>query len=112
MSSRRPGLERGSVTQHRPHYLDPATRQRDESLSVPLTLRPLALVERPGLRRSTEAGEGRLVEYALEDLVPSSHPSVVTDPLTGVISGGHQPTVGSEPVNTLEDKKGSHNDQK
>lgn len=112
MSSRRPGLERGSVTQHRPHYVDPATRQRDEGLSVPLTLRPLAVVERPGLRRSTEAGEGRLVEYALEDLVPSSHPSVVTDPLTGVISGGHQPSVGSESISTLEGRKVSYSDQK
>jgi hypothetical protein len=112
MSSRRPGLERGSLTQHRPHYVDPATRQRDEGLSVPLTLRPLALLERPGLWRSTEAGEGRLVEYALEDLVPSSHPSVVTDPLTGVISGGHQPSVGSESVSTLEGRKVSYSDQK
>jgi hypothetical protein len=112
MSSRRSGLEGGSVTQHRPHYVDPATRQRDEGLSVPLTLRPLAVVERPGLWRSTEAGEGRLVEYALEDLVPSSHPSVVTDPLTGVISGGHQPSVGSESVSTLEGRKVSYSDQK
>ena len=112
MSSRRPGLERRPVTQHRPHYVDPATRQRDEGLSVPLTLSPLAVVKRPGLRRSTEASEGRLVEYALEDLVPSSHPSVVTDPLTGVISGGHQPSVGGEMVSTLEGRKVFYSDQK
>jgi hypothetical protein len=38
MSCCRAGLERGSVTQHRPHHVDPPTRQRDESLSVPLAL--------------------------------------------------------------------------
>jgi hypothetical protein len=41
MSSRRAGLEGGSVTQHRPQYVDPPTRQSDESLSI------LAEVERP-----------------------------------------------------------------
>jgi hypothetical protein len=50
MSSRRSGLERGSVTQHRPEDVDPPTRQGDESLSVPLALCPLAIVEGPGLR--------------------------------------------------------------
>jgi hypothetical protein len=47
MSSRRAGLERGSVTQHRPHDVDPPTRQRDESLSVPFALGPFAIVEDP-----------------------------------------------------------------
>src|SRR3712207_6557734 len=41
MSSRRTGLKRGSVTQHRPKDIDPPTRQRDQSLSVPLALSSL-----------------------------------------------------------------------
>jgi hypothetical protein len=50
MSSRRAGLEGGSVTQHRPQYVDPPTRQSDESLSMPLAFGSLAVVEDPGLR--------------------------------------------------------------
>jgi hypothetical protein len=62
MSSRRSGLECGSVAQHRPHHVDPPTRQRDEGLGVPLALCPLSIVEGSGLRRSAQAGERRLVE--------------------------------------------------
>src|SRR5215207_2106170 len=50
MSSRRAALKRSSVTQHRPHDVDPPTRQSDESLSVSLALGSLAIVEGPGLR--------------------------------------------------------------
>src|SRR5919112_3486683 len=65
MSSRRALLELGSVTQHRPHNVDPPTRQGDEGLRVPLALRPLAIVESPGLRGTAQAGKGRLVEDPL-----------------------------------------------
>jgi hypothetical protein len=50
MSSRRAGLERGSVAQHRPHDVDPPRRQRDQRLGVPLALSPLTIVEGPRLR--------------------------------------------------------------
>jgi hypothetical protein len=48
MSSRGAVLKGGSITQHRPHDVDPPTRQSDEGLGVPLALGPLALVEGPG----------------------------------------------------------------
>src|SRR5215207_5242649 len=57
MSSRRASFVGGSVTQHRPHNIDPPTRQGDESLGVPLTLGPLAIVEGPGFWRTTQAGK-------------------------------------------------------
>ena len=112
LSSRSGRVEPLAVAHHGPQHVHSASGKGDQSLAVSLALRPLAVVERPGLRRSTEAGEGRLVEYALEDLVPSSHPAVITDPLTGVISGGYQPSVGSESLSTLEGRKVSYSDQK
>ena len=65
MSSRRAGLEGSFVTQHRPHDVDPPTRQGDESLSVSLALSPLALVEGPGLHTTSQTGKRRLVEDPL-----------------------------------------------
>jgi hypothetical protein len=65
MSSCRAALKRSSVTQHRPYDVDPPTRQGDESLSVPLALGPLAIVEGPGLRTTSQAGKRRLVEDPL-----------------------------------------------
>ena len=50
MSSRRSGLECGSIKQHRPHDVYPPTRQRDERLGVPLALGSLSVIEGPGLR--------------------------------------------------------------
>src|SRR3712207_8201767 len=50
MSSRRAALKRGSIKQHRPHNIDSPTRQRDESLSVPLAFGPLAPVDGSGRR--------------------------------------------------------------
>jgi hypothetical protein len=35
MSGGRPNLQRGSVTEHRPHHVGPVARQRDERLGVP-----------------------------------------------------------------------------
>jgi hypothetical protein len=37
---------------------------------------------------------------------------VVADPLTGVVGGGYQPGVGSEPVSALEGTEISYSDQK
>jgi hypothetical protein len=62
MSSRRALLELGSVTQHRPHDVDPPTRQGDEGLRVSVALGPLAIVEGPRLCTTSQAGKGRLVE--------------------------------------------------
>ena len=79
MSSRRGGLEGRPVAQHRPQDVDPPAGERDQGLSVPLALGSLAIVERSGLRRATQAGERRLlVEDALEDLVAAAHPAMVT----------------------------------
>src|SRR4051794_39408333 len=55
MSSRRAGLERGSVAQHGPQDVDPPTRQRDQGLGVSLALCPLSIIEGSGLRRSAQA---------------------------------------------------------
>jgi hypothetical protein len=70
---------------------------------VPLALSSLAVIERFGLRRTTKAGERRLVEDSFENLVSSSHPSVITDPFTRIISSGYQPGVGGELVGARED---------
>ncbi len=70
MSSCRAGLEGSPVAQHRPQNVDPSARQGNEGLrSVPLAFSPLALVEGSGLRRATQAGEGRVVEDPFEHLV-------------------------------------------
>jgi hypothetical protein len=47
MSSCRATLDGGSVTQHRPQYVDPPARQGDQSLSVPLAFSSLAIRRRP-----------------------------------------------------------------
>ena len=85
MSSCRRDLEGGLVAQHRPHYVDPPTSQRDEGLGVLLALPPLAVVEGPGVGRRAQAGKSRLVEDSLEDLVTTTHPTVFADPLAGVV---------------------------
>jgi hypothetical protein len=102
MSSSRLGLKGSPVTQHRPQYVDPPTCQSDECLSVPLALSPLALVEGSRVRSAAQACEGRLVEDPFESLVPSSHPFVVANPLTGVMGRRHQSGVGGELVGTRE----------
>jgi hypothetical protein len=111
MSSRRAGLKRGSVTQHRPHNIDPPASERDQSLGVPFAFGPLAIVEGPGLRGAAQTGKCRLVEDPLWGLVPSSHSAVVTHPLARITGGGHQSSVGGEPVGTLEGAEVSHTDQ-
>jgi hypothetical protein len=68
---------------------------------MPLAFGSLALVESPGLRTTTQAREGRLVEDPLEDLVPSSHPLVVAHPLAGVTGCRDKTCIGSEPISTL-----------
>jgi hypothetical protein len=79
MSSCRPALEGGPVAQHRrPQDVDPSASEGDEGLGVPLTLSPLAVVEGPGLRGAPQAGEGRVVEDPLEDLIAPTHPTVVS----------------------------------
>jgi hypothetical protein len=74
MSSRRAALKGGPVTQHCPQNIDPPTRQRDESLGVPLALGPLAIIEGSGFWSTTqEAGKSPLVEHPLDlSLVASS----------------------------------------
>jgi hypothetical protein len=47
---RKARLERGAVTQHRPQYVDPPTRQGNQSLSVPFALGPLAVVNVPNYK--------------------------------------------------------------
>src|SRR5215211_398657 len=90
MSSRRAGLEGGSVAQHRPQHVDPPTSEGDHCLGVPLALSPLTVVESPGLRDATQAGERRLVEDPLENPVAAAPLAVVSNPLTGV-AGGTRP---------------------
>jgi hypothetical protein len=111
MSSRRPALEGGLVAQHRPQNIDPPTCQSNESLGVPLAFRPLAIVESPGLWCAAQAGKGRLVEDPLENLVSSSHPFVVADPLAGVAGRRDKPCIGGEPVGTLESTDVTHGHQ-
>jgi hypothetical protein len=112
MSSRRAVLKRGSVAQHRPHHIDPPTRQGDESLSVPLALGPLAIVESPRLRGTAQAGKGRLVEDPLEDFVATTHPFVVTHPFAGVTGRRNETRLSSEPVGALEGADVAHGHQK
>src|SRR5215212_3475999 len=113
MSSCRAVLKRGSVAQHRPHHIDPPTRQGDESLSVPLALGPLAIVESPRLRGTAQAGKGRLVEDPLEDFVATTHPFVVTHPFAGVTRRRNETrVVSSEPVGALEGADVAHGHQK
>lgn len=101
-SPERRRFEGRSVARHRPRDVDPSAGQSDQSLGVPLTLRSLAVVEGPGLRCAAEAGEGRLPEDPLEDLVAATHPTVVTGSFTGVVGGGDQPGVGGEPIGALK----------
>src|SRR5215207_1134593 len=61
MSSRRWSIERGPIAHHRPQYVDPPARQGNESLSVPLAFSPFAIVEGPGLGRTSQAVKGGLV---------------------------------------------------
>src|SRR5215204_6805351 len=112
MSSRGAALKRASVTQHCPQYIDPPLRQSDESLSVPLALSPLAIVEGPGLRGAAQAGKGQLVEDPLEDLVATTHPFVVTHPFAGVPSRRDKSGVSSKLVDTLEGVNITHGHQK
>ena len=65
MSSRRAALERGSITQHCPQYIDPPPRQSDEGLCVPLAFGSLAIVEGSGLWSAAQARERRLIEDPL-----------------------------------------------
>jgi len=81
MSSRDGRFESLLVADHGPEDVDPPSSQSYEGLGVPFTLRTLAVVERPG-RRRTQAGEGRLVEDPLEHPVSAAHPPVV--PRAGV----------------------------
>ena len=112
MSSLERRFEGSTVTQHRPQDVDPPSRQRDQSLGVLLALSSLALVEGPGVRRTTQAGKRRLVEDSLEDLVATTHPTVVTDAFAGVAGCRHQPGVGGEPLGALKSGEVPYADQK
>src|SRR5215217_6105519 len=68
---------------------DPPTSEGDHCLGVPLALSPLTVVESPGLRDATQAGERRLVEDPLENPVAAAPLAVVSNPLTGVAGGRH-----------------------
>src|SRR5215216_1969101 len=111
MSSCRSGLEGSPVAQHRPQDVDPPTSESDESLDVSFAFGPLAIVEGPGLRRSAQAGECRLVEDVLQCLVPSPHSSIVAGPFAGVVGGGNETRVGGEMVGALEGREVSGRDQ-
>ena len=112
MSSRRSGLEGGSVTQHRPQDVHPPACQGDQGLGMPLAFGSLALVEGPGLRRAAQTGKSRLVEHPFEHLVAAAHPAVVAHPLAGISDGRDQPSISGEPVSALEGTEISHGDQK
>jgi len=101
-SPERRRFEGCSVAQHRPQDIDPPAGEGDERLGMPLTLPSLAVVEGPGLRRAAQTGEGRLVEDPLEDLVATTHPAIVADPLAGVMGCGHQPGISGEAISALE----------
>ena len=111
MSSCGSGLEGSSVAQHRPHDVDPPTRQGDQSLGVPLALSSLAVVEGPGLRGATQAGKGRLVEDPLEDFIAPAHPAALADSLAGVSGGWHKTGVSGELIGTLENGEVSYSHQ-
>jgi hypothetical protein len=66
-----------------PTNVDPTVSEFDQSLSVPLAVGSLALVEGSGFRGTAQAGKLRLVQDPLEDLVASSHPAVAANPLAG-----------------------------
>src|SRR3712207_5242624 len=102
MSSRRAGLECGSVTQHRPQNIDPSSSERNQGLGMPLAFRPLAVVEGPGLRSAAQTGKSRLVEHPFEHLVAAAHPAIVTSAFARVSGRRYQPGVGSELVCTPE----------
>src|SRR3712207_9480220 len=76
MSSRRAGLEGGSVTQHRPYDVDPPACQGDQGLGMPLAFGSLALVEGPGLRRAAQTGKSRLFRKQFCDDFPDQGFSV------------------------------------
>ena len=78
---------------------------------MPLAFCSLALVESSQLRRTTQAREGRLVEDTLENLVATSHPTVVTYPLAGGMSRRDETCVGGEPVGARESAEVSHGHQ-
>jgi Transposase len=111
MSSCGSGLEGSSVAQHRPQDVDPPASESDEGLGVPLALSPLAVVEGSGLRRATQAGKRRLVEDPLEDLVATTHPAVVANPLAGVFGDWHKTGVGGELIGARGSGKVSCGDQ-
>jgi hypothetical protein len=65
MSSCRAALERGPVTQHRPHDVKPPAGEGNQGLGVPLAFSSLAILERSGLQLTPQARESRLVEDPL-----------------------------------------------
>src|SRR5215211_4249524 len=91
---------------------NPPTSEGDHCLGVPLALSPLTVVESPGLRDATQAGERRLVEDPLENPVAAAPLAVVSNPLTGVAGGRHQARVGGEPVGAREGADVAHGHQK
>ncbi len=111
MSSCGRGLEGGFVAQHRPQNVDPPASQCDQSLGVLLPLSPLAVVESPGVRRRAQAGERRLVEDSLEDLVAATHPAALAGAFAGVTGRRDQPGVSGELVGALKDSEVPHGHQ-
>jgi len=65
MSSRRAGLERSSVSQHRPKDVAPPPRQGDQGLCVPLALGPLA----PVVGSAPHMGQDRAMCGSVETLL-------------------------------------------
>ncbi len=64
-SPERRRFEGRPIAQHGPQDVDPPSGKRDETLGVPLSLPPLAVVEGPGVRRGAQAGERREEEDPL-----------------------------------------------
>src|SRR5829696_1534969 len=102
LSSGESRIELRTVAQHRPEDVDPSAGPGDQRLVVPLALRPLAVVECPGLRRATEAREGRLVEDLLEPPVAAAHPAVVARAFSGIAGRRSQAGEGGELVGAGE----------
>ena len=101
-SPERRRFEGRSVAQHRPQDIDATARQGDQGLGVPLALRSLAVVESPGGGCAAETSKGRLPEDPLEDLIPSTHPTVVAGTFAGVMGSRYEPGIGGESIGALK----------
>jgi len=79
---------------------------------VPLAFSPFAIVEGPGLGRTSQAGKGGLVKGSFEEFVPTTHPVIVAGTFAGVVGCWDQSSIGGELIGALEGTEISNRDQK